>query len=278
MHAPEMFHVVNISLPENRWYVQWLALEATPTTVLFSPDGKLKAVVPGSTRSGAMQCIKASIEGNTTCAEYFHDRIFPSTKQLVPLLNILLSAKQNLEKGKDISKELEIPLTQSQHPYAVYLKAVNEAQQGRQEEAIVWANRFLSTLQTAPHFVLIYGSLIEQVRIIIDPNHTPGNEGRLTVTNQLSLGEFEFGESHPFSLTLINTGLSPLFIQDIILDCTCLDFGSDTERQHTLQPGESQKVDFVFMADVRGEVHRKIMFFSDGSNPVKTVQVRATVK
>jgi len=233
-----MFHVVDVSLPENRWYVQWLALEAMPTTTLFSPQGELKAVVPGSTRSGAMHCIQASIDGDTRCAEYFHTRIFPSTMSLIPLLNTLLSVKKDLEKEKDISEQLKALLTQSQHPYAIYLKAINEAQQGRHESAAAWANRFLSTLQTSPHFILMYGTLIEQARIIIDPNHTPENEGRLTVTNRLSLGEFEFQESHTFSLMLINTGLSPLLIQDIILDCTCLDFGSDTERQYILQPGQ----------------------------------------
>jgi hypothetical protein len=225
-----------------------------------------------------MQCIEAFVLGDTKCAEYLYDRLVPATDDPIRILNALFSGKQKLDKGEDIARVVAVALTQSEHPYALYLKSLNEAQQGRHEEAAHWANRFLSVVGSKPHYLYAYGNLIMQVRTIIDPNYTPADDGKLSVVEKLALGDFKHNESKPFRLTLTNTGLSSLQVHDIILDCTCVRFGENVKRQFTLQPGQSQRVNFVFTADVRGEIVREVIFFSNGTNPVQYVKITANVQ
>jgi hypothetical protein len=49
-------------------------------------------------------------------------------------------------------------------------------------------------------------------------------------------------------------------------------------KQKTLQPGASTKVDFVFTPDVRGDVFREVTLFSDAANSMQTVQILAVVE
>lgn len=193
------------------------------------------------------------------------------------ILNALLFIKQKIDKGEDVSHAIDSALNQSEHPYVVYLKSLNEAQQGRHESSIYWANLFLSTIEANSYYFQVYGNLIGQAKMTADPNYALDKDGELSIVEELSLGDCKLHEARPFGLMITNKGQSPLFIHDIVLGCTCVEF-SNEKKQYTLQPMQSQTIDFVFKADVQGEIFREIMFFSNGINPVERVQITATVK
>jgi hypothetical protein len=89
-----IFNIINVSQPEHQWYLHWLCLGASPTTLVFSPKGELKAVVSG-VKAAAVQCIESSILGDVECAEYFFEKHFSARGDVMQTLNALLSCKQN---------------------------------------------------------------------------------------------------------------------------------------------------------------------------------------
>ncbi len=101
----------------------------------------------------------------------------------------------------------------------------------------------------------------------------------LSVVEELKLEGCELNKSTPFTLTLKNTGKSPLSIRNVTTSCTCVKLSSEMQkRQKTLQPDVSMNVDFVFTPDVRGDVFREITFFSDAVNSMQTVRIWAVVE
>jgi len=270
-----IFNFIDVSLPENMWYQQWLFSGTTPTTCIFSPSGELQAVISGTVAT-AMQCIESSIVGRTQCADNFFGRQFSTTNgELLPMLNDMFWGKYNLERGNDISKYIDKWLPTAQYPFPFYLKYRNEKQQGRHNQALYWANRLVSITGSNQQFARVYSNLSTQANILINPNHAIDG-ATLSVIGELALGEFRFQESKPFSLTVTNTGRSPLSILHTEIGCSCLVILSD--RQQTIQPGESRVMDFRFTADIRGDVLRNITFVSNGVNPVEVVAITAKVR
>ncbi|MCL2028796.1 MAG: DUF1573 domain-containing protein, partial [Bacteroidales bacterium] len=217
-----------------------------------------------------------SIDGNTQCADYFYTRHYSAKGDRMQALNALLAAKQNFDAGKDISKALDASLNQSTNPYAIYLKTLNEQRQGRSEEAAYWARRFMSVVSDSRYHSQLYSNLLGDMKLIIDPNYTPESDGVLSVVSELRLENCKLGQEQPFSLTLTNTGKSSLSVYDMRLSCTCVKLQS--ERTLTLQPGQSVKVDFLFIPDAQGEIFREIVFVSNGANGMERVTVVANVK
>jgi hypothetical protein len=270
-----IFNVVNVTLPENEWYLQWLCTGHSPITCIFSPDGELKTVIKG-VKMSALQRIDSAISGHTECAENFHPKYFSATGDYMQTFNALLAFKQDLNKGKDLSPAIDAWLNQTNHPYFIYLKCINEQKQGRHENAVSLAKRFLTAVHDNELYFHIYNNLLDEIKTIIDPNYTPPvNDGILSVVEELYLGDKKFMSLTPFSLTLTNTGTSPLSVHRIGLSCSCVKPAS--EGRFTLSPGQSQKVDFVFTADVEGEVFREITFHSNATNPMQRVSIFATV-
>ena len=136
------FNVVDVMLPENSFYTQWLCSGGFPTTCVFSSEGRLKAVVAGSTQSAA-NCIASARAGDTKCAEYFFTKQFPVLGDYFDMLNAVLECKLRFDKGEDIGQAVDMVLQQTDYPYPVFLKALNEEKQGRHDEAVRLAQRLL---------------------------------------------------------------------------------------------------------------------------------------
>jgi hypothetical protein len=244
-----------------------------PTTCVFSAEGELEAVVPGTVATST-QCIASAIEGDTKCASYFENSLFAAKgKKRLDLLNALLSCKQNLETGQDISSEIQPFLDENAYPYSLFLKFTNEEKQGRHEEAVYWAQRMLAPEN--PHYSLIYDALYHDAKAVINPNYL-AEAPELSVVEEVKLEGCKYKESKPFSLVVKNTGKSPLSIRNIAVSCSCMKLLS--EKQLTIQPGQSAKVDLVFTPDVRGDVFREVTFFSDAKNSMQRVGIFAVVR
>jgi len=268
-----IFNIIDVSLPENRWYQQWLYSGAVPTTCVFSPSSELRAIIPGRVER-SIQCIEYSIAGRTQCADNFLNRQI-ADRDHMPMLSAMFWGKHNLEAGRDISNLIGEWLPTAQYPFPFYLKYRNEKQQGRHERARYWANRLVSIVGSDQFFVRVYSDLSAQARSFVNPNYATDG-AVLSVTKELDLGEFGFRESTPFSLTVSNTGMSTLSILHTEIGCSCLRMLSD--RQQTIEPGESKVLDFTFTADVRGDIMREIVFVSNGINPVQIVLITAQVR
>ncbi len=273
MATTVIFNIVDISLPENKWYQQWLCSDANPTTCVFSRDGHLTAVVSGGLMP-SFNCIKSSILGNSQCAAYFYEKNFPAKSGAIAMLNTLLSCKLKLEDGEDISNEIETCLGKKSYPYSVFLKYLNEEKQGRHEEAVYWAKQFLSFNNRIYNHV--YGDLYAPIKKFVNPNYTPADDAVLSVVNEVRLERCQVNVPLRFSIKISNTGKSPMFLYDIGTSCDCIKLISASEQ--TLMPQETKIVDFEFTADTQGELSREITFISNATNSMEKIQVLAKVK
>ncbi len=267
-----VFNVVDVQLPENSFYLQWLYVGSFPTTCVFSSDGKLKAVVSGATRT-AMECIGSAKDGDTKCADYFYSRHYPISGNYLTMLNELLACKQRLDRGEDVGADLDRVLSKTYYPYPVYLKAINEEKQGRHDSAVNAAERLLEFHET--QYLYLYSDLFLQAKYLVNPDYKPEQDGILAMEEEILLADCKVGEPRKVTIRVENPGEFPAFIRDIQMSCTCLELLSS--KQHKLEPGEAVDIDVEFTAESRGEVYREVMFFSNSSQPIRKVALRAMV-
>ncbi len=265
------FSIVNVSLSENRWYTQWICFSGTPVTCVFSSAGDLTAVIAGAS-GPSLQCIQSALQGCVQCTDYFYDKYYTvANGDDLSLLNNLLKCKLDLDKDMDVGETLNTCLEQSKHPWAIYLKCLNEEKQGRRDEAIYWAKQLL--LFTNIQYYYLYNDLYTEAKFIIDPNYIPEEEAALSVVEKVQLDDCKVGQPIPFALEVTNTGKVSLHIRDIRVSYTCVELFSP--KQLTLNPGETKTAEFEFLAEKTGEVHREITFISDGANAVQQVRIEA---
>ncbi len=273
LESKVVFNVVDVSLLENQWYSHWLCTGAFPTTCVFSSEGKLQAVIQGAAPV-CQQCVASTIAGDFKCTSSFENLRFPARgEHRILMLNTLLFCKQNLVRGIDISAEIEPFLKQNVYPYSLFLKCFNEEKQGRHEDAVYWAKRMIENENS--YYNHIYDDLHQEVKAIINPNYL-ADASVLSVVEELKLENCKLKEAKPFSLMLTNSGKSPISIRDVVVSCSCLKLLS--EKQYTLQPNQSTKVNLVFTPDVRGDVFREVTFFSDAKNHRQTVRIFAVAR
>ena len=266
------YNVVDVSQPESRWYIEWLCLYSFPTTCVFSSDGKLKAVVSGAS-GPAIECIESAVDGKAKCADYFYERPYRGRGNYLAILNDLLTCKFDLDAGKDIGEVIDEVLNQTDYPYPVYLKALNEQKQGRTEQAAELGRRLLAFDDL--YYYYVYNDLFTQAKYIINPDYTPLDDAILTMNEEIALNDCKVGEPRRFSIEVANTGKFPLSVRNIKTSCTCLKLL--TPAQFRLEAGKSSLVDVEFTAEGRGDFYREVMFFSDAAEAMQRVAVRAQV-
>ena len=264
------YNIVDVSLPENKWYTHWLCTGAFPATCLFSADGRLKAVIASTTNS-AVECLRSAVDGDAKCADYLYDKHYHVLGNYLAMLNDLLACKRDLEAGKDIGTEIDACLAKAWYPYPVYLKALNEQRQGRTEGAAEMGRQLLAFDEQ--YYYYVYNDLFTQAKYIIDPDYTPSEDAVLTMTEEIELDGCEVGKPRQFRMEVTNTGKFPLTVRDVQLSCTCLKLL--TPARFRLEPGESSQVVAEFTAEGHGEFYREIVFFSDAAETMQRVAVRA---
>jgi len=271
--ADALFDVVDVTQDENRWWQQWLNCSGLPTTVIFTPSGKLSAVVSGAADK-CFDCIRSVLKGEPACAAYLYTRQFQSSGDLFPALDAVLNCKFRLEQGENIDEAISNTFDQIVYPYNIYLKCLNEQKQGNHEMVVALAKKLL-------HFddaynVRMYDNLLNEVRLIIDPEYSnPENRAVLAVEKELKLDGCYPNAPVKFKITVKNEGQAPLEISDITVSCSCVKLKS--EKKHTIAAGKSADIDFEFTAEHEGVFYREISFVSNDIRAIKTVKMTANV-
>ncbi len=268
-----IINIVDLSQSDNLWYSHWLCSSAFPTTCIFSADGKLEAIISGG--SGvAMKCIESSITGKTECANDLYQKHYPvAGGHHIAILNELLACKRGLDKGEDMGELLDNILGKTNYPYPTYLKALNEDMHGRRDEAIYYAEEVLAYDNL--YYYYVYDDIYRKTKYIINPDYTPQDDGMLVMAEEILLDDCKVGEPRGVAIHVENAGKFPTFIRDIQTSCTCVELLGP--KQYRLNPGESVDIEVEFKGEAKGEVYREVMFFSNSSEPLKRVALRAKV-
>lgn len=268
-----IYNVVDVQLPENNWYTQWLCLGTFPTSCLFDADGHLTAVINGASNS-SMDCLAQSVDGQTKCADYYYTTHFPVIGNKIDMLNEMLDCQRAMERGEDAAAALDEVLKKCDYPWLVWLKIQNEIKQGRSENAAILAERMSQFSE--PIFLTCYADILQQSKYIANPAYSPDDEAKLVIPEEIKLADCIVSEPREFNVEISNEGKMPLSISDIQMSCTCMELLSD--KQLTLAPGEKSTVRVAFTADSAGDFFREVLFFSNSSEKLMRVAIRASAK
>jgi hypothetical protein len=271
------FNIVDITLPQNRWYQQFIASKGTPATLIFSPNAELKAIIPGAGRVG-IECIKNVLNGQLECTRYYNRRFLSeSTTQedLIKNLNLILTAKKKIENKEDATTELEESLNTLYYPYPLWLQIQNEQNKGNAEDAASLARQML-TFQN-PMYAVLYSNLFLESRQVIDPDFDPKNMPKLEIENEdIHLGILQLNEKVNFQIKLKNAGKETLAIHDINIGCSCLAQLNDIDRE--IETGNDILLHLEFTAEHKGEITRNVMIVTNGIEPMRFINIRANVR
>jgi hypothetical protein len=273
-----IFNIVDVTQPQNRWYWQLIASQTTPSTLIFSPEAELKAIIPGAARPG-IECIKSAFGGELHCSRHYTiGDFFPesvSHDDRIKTLNSILTAKRKIERGEDAAAELQTAFNTLYYPFPIWLQVQNEKNLGNTEDAVFWARQML-TFQRSEHLVL-YSDLLLASRKVINPDFDIATMPRLEIDNSdIHLGSLAHNEEAEIRIRLTNSGQEPLAIQDINIACSCLTLLSAADRE--IAPDAETYLHLLFTAEQQGEILRNVIITSTGLVPQKIINIRANVR
>ncbi|MDR0334233.1 MAG: DUF1573 domain-containing protein [Dysgonamonadaceae bacterium] len=272
-----IFNIVDVTLPQNKWYQQFIASMAQPTTLLFSPEAKLKAIVQGASRTGT-ECIKNVIDGKLECVRYRNNLLFSdaiTSEETMQALNLILTAKRKIKNKQDATTELAESMQTLYYPYPLWLQIQNEQNRGNVEDAVFFARQMLTFQE--PWHAILYNDLFLESRQIIDPDFDITNIPILEVeTNHIHLGDLQLNDKVDIRIKLKNIGKEILVIHDINISCSCLMLLS--EKRYWIEADNEEYLFLQFTAEQQGEILRNVMITNNGIIPMQTITIRANVE
>jgi hypothetical protein len=272
-----IFNIVDVTLPENRWFQQFILSKSQPTTLVFSSSVELKAIIQGASRANT-ECIKNVIDGKPECVRYRNNLLFSESvksEDAMKSLNLILTAKRKIENNQDATTELAESMQTLYYPYSLWLQIQNEQNKGNTEDVVFLARQML-TFQEPWHAVL-YNDLFLASRQVIDPDFDIVNMPILEVeTDHIHLGDLQLNDKVEIRIKLKNTGKETLVIHDIGISCSCLTLLS--EKRYWIEVDDEGYLLLQFTAEHKGEILRNVMVTNNGITPIQTITVRAKVK
>ncbi|WP_298654066.1 DUF1573 domain-containing protein [uncultured Proteiniphilum sp.] len=272
-----IFNIINVALPENKWYTQWLGVENHVVTCVFSSSGILLATITGAS-SYSFNCINKSLEDDLSCNEFGYSPLFNIADNInkMDILSKILNCKIEIDQGQDIGTEIDKTLDVVQYPYNLYLKCLNSQKHGKKEEAIYRAKQLL-TFDDIP-YLKIYSDLYDQVKHIIDPTYDPDNGAILSIDEKnIYFNHCIINQSKHFKIKLTNEGNSMLKIENIDIGCSCVKL-KDPSMTYFINPGDSMIISLEFTPDKIGELEREIFFVSNANNRLESIKIKALVE
>jgi hypothetical protein len=272
-----IFNRVDVNDRSNKWYREWLYPVSLPATCIFdlsSDTLKLTDIIPGATHE-CFDAINQCISKRKASELRYINRFSLEKNVILPALGSVFRCRTELDKHRDISREIEKTFEVIQYPYNWYLKALNAHEQGDDTTAIIAGNRTLA--YDSPEDMELYSDLYQEIKSIIDKDYHAENEPALTfAADSIVLENCMLSVRRPFVISFKNTGKRVLKIKNIVLSCGCVTLKG--RKEFDINPQNVVDVEFEFQADVQGEVEREIMVYSNGLIPIRKIQIKAFVK
>jgi hypothetical protein len=275
--ANAVFNTVDVNIPANSWYREWLYPVSLPATCIFdlsSDTLKLMDIIPGATHE-CFDAISQCIKKRKPSSLRYINRFSLEKDVIIPALGKIFRCKISLDSHKDISREIDETLETVQYPYNWYLKALNAHKQGNDSVAVFSGNKMLAF--DSIDDIELYSGLYSEVRAVTDKDYSVENEPVLTLDKyHVNLGNCEPNVPKAFGIRFTNTGKRPLEIKDIVLSCDCVSLKH--ANRFSISPQDSVTVNFEFSSDTQGDVEREVKVYSNGTVPVEKIKIAAYVK
>lgn len=162
-----LFDIVDITVPENEWYIKWLNPTFIPLTCVFLPSGQLVDIIPGASRESFLYTEKSLKYKSAT--EFHWPNSFKINKaRAIPLLNRVLFHKQQVEHGMLMEMEVNSLIDSLHYPYIVYQKLAGQLMQN---DSIPAKKTALDLVEfEEPYFLELYQNEIITAKRVIDPH------------------------------------------------------------------------------------------------------------
>lgn len=258
-----IYNMVDIGNVKNDWYVKWLCPTTTPLTCLFSSQGELIDIIPGSSREAFLYS-NESIKQMSITDFHWPNRFGMNKKEVIPLLNNVLFHKNIIAEGICDTDEIDNLIDSLFYPYVVYLKLTNQLMVNDTVSAKRSAE-LLITFET-PYYLELFRTEIITAKKIIDPNFNLACEPNIRVNNQnIELHDCVVNATIPIKVIAYNDGEKPLKISKIKTSCSCVK-NLDDSNMLVINARDSIALSFEFTPDLTGEITRNIYIVSNSIN------------
>lgn len=270
-----IYNFINIRTLKNEWYLKWLCPISMPLTCVFSSEGRLLDLIPGSDKESFLYVEKVLTTMTTT--EYHWPNQFQMNKiAVLPFLNSILFNKRNLDRGVYIPDDIDRVIDSLSYPYSYYLKLTGALMIHDSIEAES-AAKYLLNLKT-PYIMDLYKNEFITANKVLNKDYEVDNDAVIQIENDsVNLFNCKINENFPVNINVYNVGCKPLIISKIHTSCSCIE-ELDKKDEIIINPKHSVVLKFNFNPDVKGDVYRSIYIASNAINmPIFHITIVATV-
>lgn len=270
-----IFCVNDINSTNGEWLLKWLRPISLPLTCIFTPQGDLFDLIPG-TSIETFSYLDEAVKTTATTEFHWPNQFKMDKRRVLPLLNSLLSNKKYLDQGIYIPEDINNVIDSLPYPYSYYLKLTGALMEHDSTEAQS-AAKYLLELEN-PYIMELYKNEFITAKTTLNKEYKAENDAIIRIEQDtINLPNCKINESIPITIDVYNDGGEPLIISKIHTSCSCLKQLNTTE-QITVSLKQSVKLKFNFTPDLEGDVFRDIYIASNGINmPMLHVSIIATV-
>jgi hypothetical protein len=270
-----VFNVIDLTIPENRWYKEWINSSSYPITCVFSEKEKLISVIGGASVH-SFNRIKASLEDAPgSNFGYKSSLIGLDFNILSSFLDNVLKCKLSIDRGENCDTAINETFNVLQYPFNTYLKYKNEINQNKIDDAKNTAHRLLRFKEEI-QYLRVYNEMFEEIMLFLNPDYSSENNPVLTVQSEnIVLHNCTLNTPVTFRITIKNNGISMLTIKNIDVGCSCIE--SLNKYPVDIDPNKEYDFDFIFTPDSKGKVVRSVTFVSNATNYFEQIEIIAFV-
>ena len=241
--------MVDINLPQNKWYTKWLVPVSLPLTCVFTSDGHLVDLIPGAAKESFLYVQKALTDLQMT--EYHYpNRFSMPKKKLITLFDRILDCNTGLKEGIYLKEELRDIYDSLPYPYPYYIGLVGALAENDTVTALSLA-RSMTDLEN-PYYMEIFRDEFIMAKKTINPHFDVKDEATIRIhPARILLSNCLPGMEKPFTISIFNDGKRPLNVSKIFKSCSCLKWPKESEKV-IVPSNDSAYLDFIYRADRRG--------------------------
>lgn len=271
-----IYNVVDIVQPGNSWYLKWLLPVSLPLTCVFSPNGTLIDIIPGTSKETFLYSDEV-MEKQKISDFHWVNQFNMDKNKVIPLLNSLLLKKNNITKNINSSDKINDAVDSLNYPYSAYLR-LKTALKANDTLASKKNAKLLLELENPGDFETYKQEFIEAKKTL-DANFDIKTEANIRVENaNINIENSRVTKSTPINIKIYNDGKKTLRIRKINMSCSCLNLvGPDSNI--VVEGKKSHVAKFYFTPETPGIISRDIFINSNAiNNSILYINLKANVK
>lgn len=275
LRRKSIFNVVNLDNEENQWYQQWLCLNNSVVTCIFSSNGELKNIIGGAS-SYSFKTIEAVIDNDLRDISFgYKSPLSLDEKKIIPFLNKVLFCKNSLGNCVDIDKSVSQTIEDLVYPYNLYLKIKNMYSIRKDTMTAINLSNRLLLFKKNKKYAKLYQDIFDETEYIVNPNYNPDSLSYLVTKKMIYLPDCKINETKNINIEVNNQGKSLLVIDEIDLGCDCLSIDSTFNK--TIYPYSKDNIKIQFTPKSRADSIKHLFIISNAINYFEQIDIKATI-